>query len=717
LVEKVKRSIYDLMDLSIAGLENLKKAFEKDRLDQASKLLKEYYLSRTSPKMFFEDNEKQKLVNYSKENFIGEIKEVIKVAEEVSSNTFVFRFPWDMEKTNKPITFKDEIIWHHIPYKDEEWAFMLNRHRYWIALGQAYAITVDEKYAKTFCSQLNSFIDNNPLDGEWSSITWRSIEAGIRCENWIKAFQYFKHSPYFTEELLIKMLLCLYDHCKFIMSRFDDFRHISNWGVLENHGLFEVAVFLSAFKESEQWIEESLRRLKLCAELQVLNDGVHWEQSPMYHNEVLHCFMDVIILSDKNNIVISKSIKDAAKRLAYANLYMKKPNHHQPLMGDSDDTDVRDMLTEAAIIFNDGILKFGAYKNIDFNSLWLFGSEGVNKFDKLVCQKPDKLSIGMEDSGNYIMRTSFDEDGKYARFDCGSLGGGHGHCDMLHFDLYAYGRDLLCDAGRYTYIEGDPLREYFKCCRAHNTTIVDDKEFIKCKGSWAYEKVANARGKLWISNENFDYAEGSHDGYLNLTDPVYTSRKILFVKPYYWIIIDSFNCKEEHSFSQRFHFAPGEVILQDKECFTDYKEGGNVRIIPLRTDNLEANIQNGFYSKEYNYFEANKAVCYKTVQRGFTTLINLIYPYNSDEANNITMNNIEVYDNLGNVVNREIAEALKIKLPFNNEEHVIFIRHNSGVARGTGIYQSMYTLDDIKVSSEVVLIKKNLNNKEIIVVK
>lgn len=227
---EIKRSIYNLIDLSCEGLEEVKKAVEENNIKKADKLLKEYYINRNCPVLFFKDSEKNQLVEYSKENFSKEIEEVTKVAEEISKKIFVFRFPWDMEKTNIPFTFEREIEWSHIPFKDEEWAFMLNRHRYWIALGQAYAITGNEEYAKVFCGQLNHWIDSNPREGKDAHITWRSIEAGIRCENWIKSFQYFNDSAYFTEELFIKMLLALYDHCEYIMSRYDNFREISNWG-------------------------------------------------------------------------------------------------------------------------------------------------------------------------------------------------------------------------------------------------------------------------------------------------------------------------------------------------------------------------------------------------------------------------------------------------------------------------------------------------------
>ena len=35
-----------------------------------------------------------------------------------------------------------------------------------------------------------------------------------------------------------------------------------------------------------------------------MGDGMHWEQSPMYLNEVLHCYLDTINLCKRNNIEI-----------------------------------------------------------------------------------------------------------------------------------------------------------------------------------------------------------------------------------------------------------------------------------------------------------------------------------------------------------------------------------------------------------------------------
>ena len=45
--------------------------------------------------------------------------------------------------------------------------------------------------------------------------------------------------------------------------------------------------------------------------------------------------------------------RSSIKKLAYSNAYMKKPNHKQPMQGDSDETDLRDIITRSAYILKD----------------------------------------------------------------------------------------------------------------------------------------------------------------------------------------------------------------------------------------------------------------------------------------------------------------------------------------------------------------------------
>ena len=74
-----------------------------------------------------------------------------------------------------------------------------------------------------------------------------------------------------------------------------------------------------------------------------MDDGVHWEQSPMYHNEVLRCILEVLRVAELYEIPVAEDIENAARAMAMADFLWSKPDHTQPANGDSDRTDLRDV--------------------------------------------------------------------------------------------------------------------------------------------------------------------------------------------------------------------------------------------------------------------------------------------------------------------------------------------------------------------------------------
>lgn len=695
--------IFKLINLDYPGLEDVRTALGKGNNDLALELYLKFMICRKDISLYIGEDI-DNISKYCLEKFGDEVKEILRIADEVVNKSFVFRFKWDMERTNKPVTFENEIIWDRVPFDDEEWVFMLNRHRFWIALGQAYALTGDEVYAETFFSQLEHWIDNNERTAERYKSTWRTIEAGIRCENWIKSFMYFKNSSHLNARILAKLIISLYDHAKYLHESYDNFRRLSNWGVLENHGMFMVSVFLPELLEAKKFRNDSLARLREEINLQVMRDGTQWEQSPMYHNEVLHCYLDTIILASKNNIDIHKDILCKTRALAYADLYMAKPNHHQPMQSDSDDTDLRDMLTKAAFVFKDGELKFGSYKVIDFESIWDLGYKSVYEYEEIESKEPKYTSYGLEDSGNYYMRSGWKENDNYLYFHCGTLGSGHGHADLLHFDIHAFGESILIDSGRYTYVEGNEYREYLKSCRAHNTTIVDDVDFTIVEGSWKVSEAAWPIKQRFITHEEYDYAECGHLGYMKLENPVFTNRKIVFIKPNCWIVVDEFFTSGHHNYKQMFHFDDGEV--SDKQEYIEFK-GEKARLKLINLNNVKKDIVLSYISKEYNKLQEGKKLICSIDNSGFTSLITVIYAESEKQDTNVVCEKVNIYRADGKLVDKEEAEAIKITI--NKEEYIVIISHGE-VCRG----KKLYVVQDLPAYGKAVLIKKSNNETKVL---
>ena len=630
--------------------------------------------------------------NYCIDNFADEVMETIRIANDVSNNTFKFEWKWDMERTFIPYTFTKDIIWDKAPNNDEEWIFMLNRHRYWITLGQAYVLTKDEKYTKTFIRQLTHWIKNvRPVEGT-EKTTWRTIEAGIRGENWIKAYSYFSNSEYIDEETTRIFVESLKEHGEYLYSNYSDARKLSNWGVLESHGLLVIGLFLNDKELSEKYIQESLRRLEEQIGLQVMEDGMHWEQSPMYLNEVLHCYLDTINLCKRNNIEIPNIILEKTKKLAYANLYMKKPNHRQICQSDSDDTDLRDMLTKAAYLFEDGVLKFGSYEEIDFESIWDLGYDSIKKYKGIKVKYPEYVSYGFEDSGNYYMRSGWSEHDNYMYFHCGTLGSGHGHADLLHISVFANGEDYLIDPGRYTYIEGNEEREYLKSCKAHNTTIVDDEEFTKLNGSWSYNSVATPIKHPFISKDAYDYLEGSHLGYMS--KGIFTNRSVIYIKPDIWVLVDRFYGEGTHKYNQIFQFAKNIELKNEKTICK-----GNNGVLTLHHINkLDKHIEKKIVSYHYNQIELQDKLITTLKGDGFTSILTVIN--SSKKESNISIEKIPVRNCNGRVLEDHEAEAIRI---INKENtYILTICHNE-IFKG----KKLLNVYGYHIYGKVVLITEN----------
>ncbi len=84
----------------------------------------------------------------------------------------------------------------------------------------------------------------------------------------------------------------------------------------------------------------------------------------MYHNEVLRCCLEVLRLADIYRMEVPSKILALTKAMAYADRLWQKPDGTQLAEGDSDSTDIRDILTASALQFKDPVLKSGAYPRL-----------------------------------------------------------------------------------------------------------------------------------------------------------------------------------------------------------------------------------------------------------------------------------------------------------------------------------------------------------------
>jgi hypothetical protein len=235
------------------------------------------------------------------------------------------------------------------------------------------------------------------------------------------------------------------------------------------------------------------------------------------------------------------------------------------------------------------------------------------------------------------MRSGWDHDDQYLVYTCGKLGATdqncvHGNADALSIDVSGFGETLLIDPGRYIY-EGS-YRIWFKQTQAHNTVVVDGQDSSELADEWMFKTWANSKVKTWASTEKYDFVDGSHDGYMRLEDPVLHRRRILYLKPHFWLVIDDLEAKQEHTYDQYFHFGPEAILNDDGLTVTArYPNGAGIKVKPVNENLLSkvsfkgnTNPIQGWVSYDYGVKVPADVIKY-TVKAGKIQLATLLIPF------------------------------------------------------------------------------------------
>ena len=526
----------------------------------------------------------------------AEVDLSICTSNQLLEDIFLFQLPWDMEQTVEPVQFKDGIDWAFFPGEDEEFTFQMNRHRYWICLGQAYQMTGEEKYAECFVRQLLDWLDKEPLRESAYNHTWRTIEAGLRADYWCRAMALFAHSPAITEEVIERFFKGLEDHAVRISTNPRvGFSMKSNWGVLEYTGLY----LLSFVLDKPEYLDMAKSFIKIGLNVQVAEDGMQWEASPMYHNEVLMCMQEAIRFSRIfNDELFDESELELIRKMGYVDMIIKNPDHKQPMVGDSDDTDLRDMITQTAYLFMDGTLKFGGFENLDYESIWLYGTEGFESYAKLESIPEPAGLVHLEASGQVVLRNGWDKNNFWLYYVNGPEGGGHGHSDKLHFAFWMDGDEILADPGRYTYTDTQP-RYDLKHAISHNVPMVDREEYAPCVKSWSCAALPISIPNRVCQKGIFTLIEGGHTGYSS--KGVMIDRRIVTIGEDVVVVCDEFIGPQAKQVTQRFHF--GEQIVLEKEgtCVKGHGDSCQFHMYNFaEAAACEATLEEGLFSRHYN---------------------------------------------------------------------------------------------------------------------
>lgn len=682
---------WSLLNLELSGLEKVKQALTQQNEGQAFKELAIYFSNRKKG-AFFQDVQKV-LPQLKKEEFLDTITR----AELLAKQTYIFDKPWDMEKCFEPIHFPKEIDWHYQYNGDPEWMFMLNRQNFLFDLVLSYTLTKRKEFLTAYTDFVSSWQKSeNTFEGR-ENTSWRTIDTGIRLKNWVKQLEYLLPQNCLSGEYLLDTLGFIWKQLNYLLvdTKYEWHLSQSNWRILEWHGAFIAATFFPELKDALSFKEMAKNRLEKVLPLQVTASGLQWEQSFMYHHEVFLNALEAFQVAEINHDAFSPNFKNLLIKMLSASTQLTAPGYQQPAFGDSDTEDMRQILTLGALILKPKKLNtYGFLKTVTRDLILDYGPTAEEDLATLkeTIENDETLDFAHEENGLYFVRDSWNTQGNFLLFSNDYSGGGHGHSDLLHIELHMNGEPILVDSGRFTYVEENPKRQFFKDAKRHNTLVLDEKEFIQQKGSWGYSQLANQIKRPVKLNQKVVFLQGTHLGY---GPEAVLNRKIIYLKEEnLYLLFDEIFTDSFHKYQQHFHFPTISLNQEGEQIF--YKTASNnFSIRPL--DGQLPRIRETEISPSYNELQTTQKVIFEKETTGLTHL-GLLF---SDEKNNpVTISKIPVRGKGNFPFSETYISGYHLKTIKN--EYLFVTLH----FELPGISRNLFMLKDVPVFGKTVLCKK-----------
>lgn len=412
----------------------------------------------------------------------------------------------------------------------------LSRCQHLVWLGQAYALTADEKYTQEFIAQVSDWIQSNPpkLGVNWVC----TMDVAIRAVNWLWALQFFYGSPLLTDKFLIKLAKSLLVHGRHILANLEWSPELTgNHYLSDIVGLVYLGLLCPYFEESDHWRKFGLQELWREMEKQVYWDGADFEASISYHRLAAELFLAPIVLCRQNEIEVPPLVLARLEKMLEYIQHYTRPDGTVPLIGDSDNgrlhrlkvwpepsrewIDHRYLLAIAAPLFNRTDFARAAGDQWE-EAYWIWGRQAVQFRSQVEGNlQPAQVSASraFPQAGIYVLR----HNDIAVVVDAGPNGqngnGGHAHNDTLSFDFYAQGRAWIVDPGTYLYTADYVARNEHRSSKSHNCLQLGALEINRIDERLLFTLSDDAQPTIhhWRSFDEADVLRASHNGYERLS--------------------------------------------------------------------------------------------------------------------------------------------------------------------------------------------------------
>lgn len=527
-----------------------------------------------------------------------ENNKIVNYANEIINHQFSFDKTWDMERCVKKYQLPKNIDWNQIHNEDEEWVFMLNRFSYLKDLALAYLITEKPKYLDEAKELIIQWINAHPTI-EYSLST-RTLDTGIRIELFVTITQFLEENKLLSMYEKNKIISSIFLQVKYLRENYITKYRLSNWGSIQLLTLLYIIPQIDPnykINEIYLWVKEEAKKQ---IEIQIYPDGMHWEQSTMYHVEVLNTLLRMIQINKKNLIEIDEIYIKIAYEMTDALYGLTLPQGNIETFGDSDRVTTHDIFIKACSILNTNRWKKNKWR-VEAETIFDLGEALVRRYNQLDINEELPLNFDGVDSGIFVTKSSNSKDASSTMFLNGSLGSGHGHCDNLHVSFSMEGIPFLIDNGRYTYREDSQDRIRLKSMNSHNVLVIDEKPHSIANGSWSNKAFCRPTKTYYRHVDKFHTYES---GVTVLSEGSSIFRKLIVIDRNIWVFADEIFYSGKHQAKSYYHFDPevqvnenlllksgdkylkmevdGNYIIKEDECSLRYNEMSKQKVVEVK---------------------------------------------------------------------------------------------------------------------------------------
>lgn len=364
---------------------------------------------------------------------------------------------------------------------------------------------------------------------------WEPYPLSLRIVNWVKwAVQGNVMEPVWLDSLAMQV--------RFLRKRLE-FHLLGNHLFANAKALILAGLYFSG-DEADEWLKKGLSILMRQVPEQILEDGGHFERSPMYHSIILEDLLDLVNMGRSYDLFSSQPellqqwVSAILKMLAW----MKNMTHPDGQVGFFNDS-----ANGIAPVFSQ---LAGYADKLGLNMSYVTG-EGL---------------VNLSDSG-FIQLT---QGQMFALLDVGDIGPdylpGHAHADTLSFELSLFGQRCIVNSGISRYGDGtERLRQ--RGTAAHSTVEIDGENSSEVWGGFRVARRARPFGLRTRETDTTLSVTCSHDGYKRLKGrPVHTRQ--WFFEPGRMLVTDNIQGRFRQAVAY-YHLHPDARI----SCEGDWSNG------------------------------------------------------------------------------------------------------------------------------------------------